>query len=559
MFANVRILFGLRLPPPEKPSRSQARRLVAFSLALILACTQGPLLANESAPAADQAPAAAAAAADSTFIREYRVKGAKQLPPIQVEEAVYPYLGPARTADDVEKARAALEKAYQDKGYQTVSVEIPPQDVRGGVVFLQVTENKVGRLRVKGSRYFSIDQIKRGAPSLAEGKVPNFNDVARDIVSLNQMNDRRITPTLRPGVEPGTVDVDLEVKDTFPLHGSLELNNRYSANTTPLRLNGAISYTNLWQLGHTIGFSFQIAPENLDDAVVYSGYYIARIPGVDWFGLMIQGTRQNSNVSTLGGGASAGNGEMVGVRLLFTLPAPNTTGFYHSLSVGLDYKDFEQDLTIAGATIGTPIQYLPFSLDYNAALATEQSTTELGASIVFSAGALNGSDGIEFDNRRYNSDGSFFYLRGNLAHTHELPLGFQAYGQVQGQVSGEPLVDSEQFAGGGLDTVRGYLESQVLGDNALVGSFELRSPSLPKVFGIDEWRIYGFTEGGSLTINDPLPEQTSRFDLASVGAGSRIRFLKHFNGSLDLGVPLISQTDSPSGDARLTFRIWGDF
>ncbi len=70
--------------------------------------------------------------------------------------------------------------------------------------------------------------------------MPNFNDVAREIVSLNQMADRRVTPTLKPGVESGTMDVDLNVKDTFPLHGSLESNNRYSANTTPLRLNGSL-------------------------------------------------------------------------------------------------------------------------------------------------------------------------------------------------------------------------------------------------------------------------------------------------------------------------------
>lgn len=522
-------------------------------LVSVLACTLG------GGRAFAQEEAAAGGAEESTFIREYRVRGAKQLPPIAVEEAVYPYLGPARTVEDVEGARAALEKAYQDKGYQTVSVEIPQQEVRGGIVYLQVTENKIGRLRVKGARYFSLEQIKRGAPSLAEGKVPNFNDVARDIVSLNQLNDRRITPTLRPGVEPGTVDVDLEVKDTFPLHGSLELNNRYSANTTPLRLNGALSYSNLWHLGHTAGFSFQIAPERLDDAVVYSGYYIARIPGVDWVSLMFQGTRQNSNVSTLGGGAVAGNGEILGGRLLFTLPNREIPGFYHSLSAGLDYKNFEQDLDIAGATTGTPVTYWPFTIDYNAAIAGQKSTTELGLSVVFGFASLAGSDELEFDNRRYNSDGSFFYVRYNAAHTHDLPLGFQVFGQVQGQLSGEPLVDSEQFAGGGLDTVRGYLESTVLGDNALIGSFELRSPTLPAVWGLNEWRIYGFTEGGSLTINDPLPEQTSRFNLASVGAGSRIRLLKHLNGSVDLGVPLITQADAPAGDARVTFRLWGDF
>ena len=501
---------------------------------------------------------AAAGAGETTYIQEYRVKGAKQLGSEEIGEVVYPYLGPGRSAEDVEGARAALEKAYQEKGYQSVSVEIPKQDVRGGVVFLQVNENTVGRLRVKGSRYFSLEQIRNGVPSLAEGGVPNFNQVAREIVSLNQLPDRRITPTLRPGVEPGTVDVDLNVKDTLPLHGSLELNNRYSANTTPLRLNGSINYTNLWQLGHTLGFSFQIAPERLSDATIYSAFYIARIPGVDWFSLLVQGTKQNSNVSTLGGGSSVGDGQTAGFRLMFTLPAPNTTGFYHSLSLGVDYKHLAQDLILGDTATGSPITYYPITLEYNAALANADSTTELSASVV--AGTRGaGSSTEEFDNRRYNADGSFIYLRGSLSHTHDLPLGFQVYGQVQGQASAYPLVDSEEFSGGGLDTVRGYLESEVLGDSALIGSFELRSPSLPKVLGIDEWRVYGFTEGGSLTLNDPLPEQQSRFDLASVGAGSRVQFLKHFNGSLDAGVPLISQINSQAGSVLLTFRIWGEF
>ncbi len=228
-------------------------------------------------PAAGQTPEIG-----STYIREYRVQGAHQLSRGEIEEAVYPFLGPGRTPADVEDARAALEKAYKEKGFQTVVVQVPPQSAAGGVVFLQVVENKVGRLRVRGSRYFSLPQIKKEAPSLAEGSVPNFNEVTRDVVALNQLADRRVTPSLRTGAVPGTVDIDLEVQDTLPLHGSLELNNRYSAGTTELRLNGAISYNNLWQLGHSIGFSFQLAPERLDDAKVFSAYYLARVPDASW-------------------------------------------------------------------------------------------------------------------------------------------------------------------------------------------------------------------------------------------------------------------------------------
>ncbi len=518
------------------------------------------LLALAVFPANTRAQAAGGATPEepkekSVYIQEYRVIGVNKLPSLEVEEAVYPYLGPARTAQDVEQARQALEKVYQEKGYQTVSVQIPPQQVRGGVVVLQVVEGSVGRLRVTGARYFTPSQIKKAVPSLAEGRVPNFNDVSREIVALNQLPDRKVTPTIRAGAIPGTVDVDLVVKDTLPLHGSVELNNRYSVNTTPLRLNAYASYNNLWQLGHSIGVSFQIAPQRPEDATIYSAYYIARLPRISWLSLMLQGTRQNSNVSTLGGGAVAGNGEVIGGRIIATLPGMKD--FYHSLSFGLDYKHFTQDLMVGSMVVGTPITYYPFNLSYNAALAGKGHSTELTASIIFHFRGM-GSAEEEFDNRRYNADGGFFYFRGSLSHTQDLPLGFQIFLQTQGQAAGQPLVDSEQFSGGGLDTVRGYLESEVLGDNALVGSVELRSPS-PKIRGIDEWRVYGFVDGGVFTLNDPLPEQQSRFNLASVGLGSRIRLLGHLNGSLDAGVPLISQNPTTAGKPLLTFRLWGDF
>jgi len=268
------------------------------------------------------------------YIQEYRVQGAHLLTALEVEDAVYPYLGPGRTAEDVDQARAALEKAYQAKGFQTVSVQIPPQQVTGGVVILQVIEGKVGRLRVKGARFYSPEQIKAAAPSLAEGTVPDFNKVSRDIVALNQLADRRVTPELRAGVEPNTVDIDLNVKDTLPLHGSLELNNRYSPNTTSLRINGAVSYSNLWQLGHSAGFSFQVAPENLQDAEVFSGYYLLRFPHVDWLSLILQATKQNSNVSTLGGTAVSGRNEVVGARAVIALPPGKN--FFESISLGID-------------------------------------------------------------------------------------------------------------------------------------------------------------------------------------------------------------------------------
>jgi hemolysin activation/secretion protein len=512
----------------------------------------------------------AAAAPRPFFIQEYRVLGSKVLTSLEIGRAVYRFLGPGRTIDDVEQARAALEKAYHDKGYQTVAVQIPQQQGRGGVVFLEAVENKVGRLRVKGSRYYSLDAIRKDVPSIAEGKVPNFDDLTREVVGLNQWPDRRVTPTLRPGVEPGTVDIDLNVKDTLPLHGSVELNNRYSPNTSELRLNGGVSYGNLWQLGHGAGLSFQISPENREDVKVISGYYLARLPHVDWLTLTLQATKQDSNVSTLSDSTVAGKGDTVGLRAGITLPP--LTGYVHSVTLGIDYKHFEQNVflgvnpatasssTAAANEISTPTTYYPLSIAYSGSWLGKGYVTELNAGVYFHLRGMGGSQ-ESFDNSRYNADGGFIYFRGDLSHQHDLPGGFQIFSKVQGQISNEPLLSSEQFSAGGLSSVRGYLEGEVPGDNAIIGSLELRSPSLLGWLGdkAGEWRLYTFVDAGYVTINDPLPEQDAHWEMASIGAGTRIRLLDHFNGSLDAGLPLISQTNTVANHWLLTFRVWADF
>lgn len=496
-------------------------------------------------------------------VREYRVRGSKLLCPDEIGAAVYPYLGPYRSVKDIDEARAALEKAYKDKGYQTVVVDVPEQSGRGGIIFLEVVENQVGRLRVRGSRYFLTSDIKRHAPSLAEGSVPNFNEVTKDIVGLNKMADRRVTPELNPGREPGTVDIDLKVEDKLPLHGSLEINNRYNADTVPLRLNGSLSYNNLWQLGHSLGFSFQIAPERLEDATIYSAYYMARL--FEGMSLMLMGTQQDSDVSTLGGVAVAGRGQILGFRTIFDMPSK--PGFYQSISFGMDYKRFEEDITVGEESFSTPIDYYPFSLSYGASWNQKRRFTELNSTATFHARGM-GDEPADFDAKRFRATGSFFHLRTDLSHTHDLPGGLQIFGKVQGQAADQPLINTEQFAVGGLSTVRGYLESAAIGDNAIGGTLELRTPSLiptkPDETATsrqqaNEWRFHAFVDAMRATLHDPLPDQVDTFDLASWGFGSRLRVLGHLNGSVDLSFPLISLGPTLADDVFISFRLWADF
>ena len=390
---------------------------------------------------------------------------------------------------------------------------------------------------------------------MAEGTVPDFNAVQKDIVALNQIPGRQVTPVLRPGVVPGTYDIDLNVKDSLPLHSSLELNNRYSLSTTVLRLNGSISYDNLWQLGHKIGASFQIAPERLTDAEVFSGFYVAPIPNVEGLSLMFQGTKQNSDVSTLGGPAVAGNGDTIGGRALITLPTG--TNYYQSFNTGIDYKHQYQNVVFGSIT------YYPICANYSLTLTGSGSVTELNLGVNFSLRGVSGNQTV-FQSRGTQGDASYIYLRGDLSRTQDLPQGFQLFGKLQGQLSDQPLLDTEQFGGGGYSTARGYLEATQLGDDALFGTLELRSPSIKSCFGklgdkINDWRFFVFTDNGVLAFVDPLPQTQSKFTLSSVGIGTRAQAFGYFNGEIDLGVPLISKDLTGVPNYLITFRVWADF
>ncbi|MDE5457040.1 ShlB/FhaC/HecB family hemolysin secretion/activation protein [Bradyrhizobium sp. CSA112] len=529
--------------------------------------------ATSSSSAAEQASSQKPVAPAQRFdIYDFAVQGAETLPQIEIEEAIYPFLGPNKTADDVEKARAALEKAYHDKGYQTVSVSVPQQNALGKMITLKVTELKVGRLRVKNSRYFRLDRITSKAGSLKEGTVPNFGEVTKDIVALNQWPDRRVTPALRAGVTPGTVDVDLNVEDKAPLHASVELNNRQSPNTTALRVSSTVHYDNLWQLGHSLSFTYQVAPQRPGDAEVFSGSYLARVQDVDWLNVLFYAVKSSSDVATVGGTNVIGPGQIFGSRAVITLPAREN--FFHTLSAGVDYKHFDQTVKLGGEGFSSPVTYYPVVANYSATFQGEKSTTQLNAGVTYNLRPLS-DDWVTFDNKRYYASPSFTHLNVDVSHTHELPEGFQLYGKVQGQVADGPLVSSEQFSAGGLDTVRGYLESETLGDNGVVGNIELRSPNIGELLQkqmkdetgqgqarftiFDEWRFFGFADAGTVTTLKPLPEQQSKFDVWSYGVGARFKMFNYLNGTLVYSVPMVSQAYTEARNPRVNFRIWGEF
>ena len=494
-------------------------------------------------------------------ILEFQVEGNTKLTKMQVEAAVYPQMGEKKTIADVEKARESLEKAYHEAGYLTVLVDIPEQDVDKKIVKLNVTEGKVGTFRVRDSKYYTLGRIKELSPSVAEGEVPHFPTVQKDIARLNRTSDKRVTPVMRAGKAFGTVDVDLKVEDNLPLHASLELNDRYTQDTSRLRLSGMIRYDNLWQREHSLSLNFQTSPQNTSEVQVFSANYLMRFDESDIM-LAMYGVKSNSSVAAIGGINILGKSTILGARLI--KPLPGLDNFYHSISLGLDYKDIKQTVEF-GQTYNTPVTYMPLSAVYSGTWQDPSGITQLGTGVTFGFRGLVADD-AEFKAKRWNTvtntyaKPDFFVVKADLSRTQALPYGLQGYAKVDGQFSGDLLVPNEQYLAGGTDTVRGYLESQAAGDKAVHSTLELRSPQLFKnIAWMQDFKVVGFYDIAQLTVIDPSAGQTGKIVLSGAGIGMRMKAWNRINFNLDVATPLKDYGVTKQGDIASHMRIWYEF
>ena len=520
-------------------------------------------------PAAAPPPIGAAppvrAAPDRFEIMAFDVVGVTKLDARAVEDAVYPFAGPGRAATDVEAARKALEDAYKARGFESVLVEIPPQPNAAfvaGLVQLKVTEAAVGRLRVTGSKYHALTVVQAQIPALREGDVPDFAAAQRQIAAANRFPDREITPSIKAGRVPGTIDVDLRVRDSLPLHASLELNNDHSAATSPLRVAGSVRYTNLWQVGHMLTASYLVAPQHRSESEVISASYVAPLLGSRWT-LLAYGYKSNSNVAALGGTQVLGNGYAIGGRAIYRIPG----GREQSVSFGLDYKDFQEDIfvpssdpAVPSSTIRTPIAYVPLVASYSVQGSTANSAANLTISATAGLRGL-GSRETLVQAKRFNAIGNFVHVNIEGDYTRALGGDFSAALKFGGQLADSPLVTNEQFGVGGHSTVRGYFQSEAVGDDGVTGSLEVRSPSFATTFGsfVDEFRLFVFADGGFVSVRSPLPDQRDRFTLVSVGAGTRFQLLRFLKGTVAYGHALTRGSATDVGDGQLTFTVKSEF
>lgn len=484
---------------------------------------------------------------EATFaINGYQVEGNTVLPADKVNEIVSAHIGPRQYFEDVEKARVALEAAYREAGYPTVLVIVPEQTIEGGIVKLEVVESKLGQIEIIGNEYFMQKYILDRLPSLRPGALLYEPTVMEELNRISANPDLKVTPVLSVGEVPGTVDLKLQVQDRLPFHAALEWNNRGTPNTPRQRLSGTVQYNNLFDRDHIITFQTTQTPQDGGEVSVYSLSYVVPLQRRGHM-IAAYGAVSDSN-SVLDGSSlpifpgdihTAGNATVFGGRYIFPVVEKETAR--DQLSLGIDYKrigknEAEFPGEFGSALVTNRVHYIPLSAAYSGSRFDEEGTTRFSASVRgYVAGMAPGGDEEDFagdpedrfnmPGNRKGSSGTFAVFQAGIERSQPLSEGFVFSGKFDGQVASEPLISSEQYFAGGVDSVRGYLENEALGDDAVHWTLEVFTPSLPEVLP-PEWkqnlRFSVFYDAAYLWIRETPPGQIEHYGLAGYGFGMRL-------------------------------------
>ena len=491
---------------------------------------------------------------DTFTIKGFIVEGTYIFTQDELQKQIKSFVGRGKTAADVEGARDALERFFHEQGYPAMLVNIPAQSSTNRIFRLEVMENRIGNVLISGNRWFSTEKILRDIPSILPGKALQLKELQTEVNAANRNPDFKAIPEMLPGKAPGSIDLAVKVQDQLPLHGSLELNNRASHDTTALRLNAALRYDNLWQRDHSISVQYQISPQDPNEVEVISASYTLPTFWSREDKLVAYGVVSNSNTNAAAGFSNLGKGNVVGSRLIMPLQASD--GLFHNALVGFDYKDFSETVGVGGAPgIKTPITYFPITAGYSAYLRDDSGLTSFtgGLSVVF-RGAV--ADTRQFEDKRIKSTGNAMLMTAGLERNQQLPGGFTLLAKLDGQLSDQPLISNEQYSAGGVESVRGYHDSEASGDNAIHGVLEVAAPEMLRQTSKEKFAVtpYVFYDAAHLGIREPQSQDWSA-TLQGIGFGLRGTLLKDVDFQTDLGFPLRDNTRTRAGEPRLHFKV----
>merc|ERR1711965_979265 len=133
------------------------------------------------------------------------------------------------------------------------------------------------------------------------------------------------------------------------------------------------------------------------------------------------------------------------------------------------------------------------------------------------------------------ADNDFTKVTVDLTRIQRLNARTLLIPRLYGQYAFDPLVSSEQWAIGGVNSVKGHPPSVYSGDSGLTASLEARYD----LFADDDrYQLVGQLSHGRLYIKEPFYDQDDERDVSGASLGLLARPWEPIEVRLDWGLPL---------------------
>ncbi len=491
-------------------------------------------------------------------VDRYEVTGDNPLDAATTAAAVAPFTGEFDGLDGLRAASDALESELRRHGFVFHRVVLPPQELAGGTVKLEVLTFALGDKRVTGNERLDDNRIIAALPALAPGTTPNLREVSRSLAVANEHPGRRLGLNFtRSPTEPDTLDANVRVTERRPYSVFAGLNNIGTDESGNLRLTLGVEHNDLFWREHIATATFTTSPDNADDVRQYAFNYRAPVYALNGW---IQAFYIRSDVD-VGNVQSffdiSGAGDFAGVNFKHTLLPIGR--YRHSLSVMIQDRRFDTNISNAATGAGIPgistvVRSRPISATYQSSYSWPKSRASF--SVDFIQNLTFGGNNRDQDYRRVRrgAEADWNAIRFGAAVSHELPHGWLGVGKVAGQYADEPLIPGEQYGLGGERTVRGYEERAIAGDDAVLFNFEIWAPPIRDWYGL---RFFAFADVGFKHLEEPQNPQITSDTISSAGLGFRVNIREYLYVSADYGhvVSHARGETSDKGNVKTHFNV----
>lgn len=149
----------------------------------------------------------------SIQVKQFKITGATVFSETELTQLLIDLAGQNLTMADLEGATLRLARYYHSKGYLLASAIVPQQEVKNGIVTLQIIEGRLGDIKIEPGKRTSADTAKLWISSSASSGSIVSSGLERGLLLLSDQPEVQIKSTLTPGATPGASDLLVKVSD----------------------------------------------------------------------------------------------------------------------------------------------------------------------------------------------------------------------------------------------------------------------------------------------------------------------------------------------------------